>query len=69
MNEDNYLLEQDEDNYRLYYTIAEVSQICNVEKHVIRYWEKEFSQLKPQKNKQGFRNFTKNDFQNIMLNK
>lgn len=30
-----------------YFTIGEVSEWCGVERHVLRYWEKEFAQLKP----------------------
>jgi DNA-binding transcriptional MerR regulator len=32
-----------------YFTIGEVSELCAVKPHVLRYWEKEFSQLKPVK--------------------
>ena len=30
-----------------YFTIGEVSELCQVKSHVLRYWEQEFSQLKP----------------------
>jgi DNA-binding transcriptional MerR regulator len=30
-----------------YFTIGETSKLCGVEPHVLRYWEKEFPQLKP----------------------
>jgi len=30
-----------------YFTIGEVSELCNVKPHVLRYWEQEFTQLKP----------------------
>ena len=30
-----------------YFTIGEVSELCQVKNHVLRYWEQEFSQLKP----------------------
>ncbi|MBC7452213.1 MAG: MerR family transcriptional regulator [Massilia sp.] len=32
-----------------YFTIGEVSQLCGVKPHVLRYWEQEFTQLKPVK--------------------
>jgi DNA-binding transcriptional MerR regulator len=32
-----------------YFTIGEVGDICAVKPHVLRYWEQEFNQLKPQK--------------------
>ena len=32
-----------------YFTIGEVSELCDVKPHVLRYWEQEFPQLKPVK--------------------
>ncbi len=32
-----------------YFTIGEVSELCGVKPHVLRYWEQEFAQLKPLK--------------------
>lgn len=32
---------------KIYFTIGEVSKLCGLEPHVLRYWEQEFSQLKP----------------------
>ncbi len=32
-----------------YFSIGEVSELCGVERHVLRYWEQEFAQLKPVK--------------------
>jgi DNA-binding transcriptional MerR regulator len=32
-----------------YFTIGEMSELCGVKPHVLRYWEQEFSQLKPVK--------------------
>ena len=32
-----------------YFTIGEVSELCDVKPHVLRYWEQEFPQLKPAK--------------------
>jgi DNA-binding transcriptional MerR regulator len=32
-----------------YFTIGEVSELCDVKPHVLRYWEQEFTQLKPMK--------------------
>ena len=34
---------------KLYFTIGEVSDLCGVKPYVLRYWEQEFSQLKPMK--------------------
>jgi DNA-binding transcriptional MerR regulator len=46
---------------KLYYTITEVSKIIGEEQHVLRYWEREFPQLKPQKNRAGNRVYTSKD--------
>ena len=35
--------------HKRYFTIGEVSELCAVKSHVLRYWEQEFSQLKPMK--------------------
>ncbi len=51
---------------KLYYSISEVSKITNVEQYVLRYWETEFEQLKPQKNRAGNRVYTNKDIQLIM---
>ena len=32
-----------------YFTIGEVSELCGVKPHVLRYWEQEFTQLRPEK--------------------
>ena len=32
-----------------YFTIGEVSELCGVKPHVLRYWEQEFTQLRPMK--------------------
>src|SRR3989338_3979536 len=34
---------------RRYFTIGEVSELCGVKPHVLRYWDQEFTQLKPVK--------------------
>ena len=40
-----------------YFTIGEVSELCAVKPHVLRYWEQEFTQLKPVK-RRGNRRFS-----------
>ena len=52
---------------KLYYSIGEVAEMFNVNSSLIRYWEKEFSIIKPQKNKKGNRFFTKTDLENFHL--
>ncbi|HHB52681.1 MAG TPA: MerR family transcriptional regulator [Saprospiraceae bacterium] len=46
---------------KLYYTISEVSKMFDVNDSTLRYWESEFSVLKPKKNRKGDRRYTKND--------
>lgn len=50
-----------------YYTIGEVAAQFNVATSLIRFWESEFSIIKPRKNKQGNRQFTKEDIENVRL--
>ena len=51
---------------KLYYSISEVSKITDVEQYVLRYWETEFEQLKPQKDRAGNRIYTNKDISLIM---
>ncbi len=46
---------------KLYYAIGEVSDRTGLETHVLRYWETEFEQLKPRKNRAGRRIYTAED--------
>ncbi len=46
---------------RLYYSIGEVSSMLELEPHVLRYWETEFEQLAPKKNRAGRRTYTEED--------
>jgi DNA-binding transcriptional MerR regulator len=50
---------------KLYYSIGEVADMFDVNASLIRFWEKEFSVLKPKKNKKGNRLFTVKDIQNL----
>jgi len=52
---------------KIYYSIGEVAELFEVNQSLIRFWEKEFDILKPQKNKKGNRLFTKNDLENLKL--
>jgi DNA-binding transcriptional MerR regulator len=52
---------------KIFYTIGEAAKIFNVNVSLIRYWEKEFSILKPKKNKKGNRLFTQKDIDNLHL--
>lgn len=51
---------------KLYYSISEVSKITAIEQYVLRYWETEFEELKPQKNRAGNRIYTNKDIQLIL---
>ncbi len=51
------------DKDKLYYSIGEVSDLFGVSNSLVRYWESEFKQLKPQKNRRGDRKYTKKDIQ------
>jgi DNA-binding transcriptional MerR regulator len=44
-----------------YFTIGEVSELCNVKPHVLRYWEQEFPQLKPVKRRGNRRYYQRHD--------
>jgi DNA-binding transcriptional MerR regulator len=44
-----------------YFTIGEVSELCAVKPHVLRYWEQEFSQLRPIKRRGNWRYYQRND--------
>ena len=46
---------------KLYYSIGEVAQMLNVNPSLLRYWETEFSEIKPHKNKKGTRYYTPDD--------
>lgn len=46
---------------KLYYSISEVSKITGLKQYVLRYWETEFSQLKPPKNRAGNRTYRQKD--------
>ncbi len=52
---------------KLYYSISEVSKITNLEQYVLRYWESEFDELKPAKNRAGNRIYTNKDIQLILF--
>ncbi len=52
---------------KLYYSISEVSEMFELNASTLRFWEKEFDVLKPNKNKKGNRLFTKKDIDNIAL--
>ena len=52
---------------KLYYSISEVSKLTGLEQYILRYWETEFDQLKPSKNRAGNRIYTNADIKLILL--
>ena len=51
---------------KLYYSISEVSKITGLEQYVLRYWESEFEQLRPAKNRAGNRIYTNREIKPIL---
>lgn len=52
---------------RLYYSIAEVSRITGLKPYVLRYWETEFRELRPAKNRAGNRTYRKSDIRLLFV--
>jgi len=61
------MLNKDHKIEKVYYTIGEVAELFEVNTSLIRFWEKEFDILKPQKNKKGNRLFTRQDVDNLRI--
>lgn len=53
-------------NNTKYYTIGQAAEITGVKQSVIRFWEDQFPELSPRKNKFGHRVFTENDIKVII---
>jgi DNA-binding transcriptional MerR regulator len=51
---------------KLFYRIGEVSRLAGLEPHVLRYWESEFPQLKPDKGKSGQRLYKQKDVDHVL---
>jgi DNA-binding transcriptional MerR regulator len=52
---------------KLYYSISEVSRITSLKAYVLRYWETEFAELRPKKNRAGNRTYNLDDVKLIFL--
>ncbi|MCH5174930.1 MAG: MerR family transcriptional regulator [Prevotellaceae bacterium] len=52
---------------KMFYSISEVAQMFNVTETLLRYWEKEFPNIKPQKGGRGIRQYTKDDIKQVRL--
>jgi len=51
---------------KLYYRIGEVAELVGVERHTLRYWETEFSSIRPQKSRRGQRVYSRRDVQKLL---
>ena len=49
-----------------YFSIGEVSKFCDLKPHVLRYWETEFAQLNPPKNRAGNRTYRQKDIDVVL---
>ena len=58
---------REKETEKLYFTIGEVAEKFKVNPSLIRFWEKEFEIIKPQKNKKGNRLFTQADVDNFYI--
>jgi len=58
-------MEMDNPN-KMFYRVGEVSQLVGVESYVLRYWEKMFPQLKPEKDEAGQRVYTRADIDVVL---
>lgn len=52
---------------KLYYSIGEVADLFDLSNSLLRYWEGEFTELKPRKNRKGDRQFTVKDIEQIAI--
>lgn len=52
---------------KMFYSISEVASMFKVTETLLRYWEKEFSNIKPQKAGRGIRQYTKTDIEQVRL--
>lgn len=52
---------------KIYFSISEVAKMFDVNESLLRYWEKEFSTIKPRKTAKGTRQYNKEDIEAIRL--
>ncbi|MCK4547120.1 MAG: MerR family transcriptional regulator [Candidatus Eisenbacteria sp.] len=52
---------------KLYHSITEVSELLKLKPHVLRYWEKEFGMLRPNRNRAGNRMYNKKDIELVAM--
>jgi len=51
---------------KMYYSITEVGKLVNLKPHILRYWESEFSILRPKKNRAGNRMYREKDIKTVL---
>lgn len=59
-------LKKDKD-LKLYYTISEVAEMFGIAESALRFWEKEFPQITPEKNARGVRRYNKENIEQIRI--
>mgnify|MGYP000242573798 CR=1 FL=1 len=60
-------MQNTERDLKLYYSISEVAQMFDVNESLLRFWEKEFPQLRPKKGGRGIRQYRKEDIETVKL--
>ena len=54
-------------NENSFFTISRTAEIIGVQPHVLRFWEKKFSSIKPKKNLSGRRFYSSNDIKTLLI--
>ena len=54
-------------NLKLYFSIKEVAQMFDINESTLRFWEKEFNQIRPRKTGNGTRSYRQEDIESIRL--
>lgn len=62
-NEEDMLITENDEIKKQYYTIGEVSEKLDLPQSQIRFWETEFDEIKPKKNRKGNRMYTEKDIE------
>lgn len=58
---------KEKQNFKLYYSIGEVAELLDVNTSLLRFWEKEFPDIKPQKNSRGNRIYKDKDVNQLRM--
>ena len=58
---------KERESFKLYYSIGEVAEMLDVNASLLRFWEKEFDIIKPQKNAKDNRIYKEQDLKNLKL--